>query len=322
MMQTYRHKERSIVKLQCRTSNHQTTLFDLREGVPPKAAPVSQADKDRNRLITQCGSVEEVLELFADCGRDFNTVNLSTAFYRVAKLSALEPQEYRHLIRGDPYVRQLAFALDQFVPQMDTQSLANVAWAHSKLGHGTSQLMTSVVQASLGQLHKFRQQELTNMIWATANNFKSRPTDPRCGLAILEPAAKDLLVRLQSNSFESRNIELVVWSYATCNHCDPELLEALSAVVVANVRNMSVRNFAKICWGFATLKQPAPAMFKAIEGELQRVGTSSMSALDLTQLTWACAQLEVKEPALLDMLGRESTRKIHSFNAQCIANTV
>jgi len=127
--------------------------------------------------------------------------------------------------------------------------------------------------------------------------------------------------RRRVGDFNSQEMAITAWAFATASVAAPRLFEAIAAEASARIRQFTPQQLANTAWAFATASVAAPRVFEAIADEAPR-RIHEFNSQGLANTAWAFATASVAAPRLFEAIADETRRRIREFNAQEMANTI
>lgn len=269
----------------------------------------SALQRETNRQLVEATRVERIVEIVERFAADFNAVNVSTAFHRLAKLwnsPATGPADAYQSQRADHTIRQLGDLALLHLRCIQGQGLGIVVWSLAKINYDASRvrhLLQAFAQEAVHRLNsaahssdtslKLGAQSLSNMLYAYAL-LNHHP-----GTQLLSAIAKG--VQWQLRDFSPQGLSNTVWSLAKLgtelNQDIAQLLEAISGEAVSQLRDVRARakfipqNLSNMLYGFAQLGvQPSPVLLEAVALEARRQ-ILAFGPQELTNILWAMAKL-------------------------------
>jgi len=265
--------------------------------------------RETNRRLVTAENVGRICEIVEHGAAEFNAVNVSTAFHRMAKLWASPvtgPSDAYKGQRADHCIRQLGELALLHLRNIQGQGLGIVVWSLAKInfdGGRMRHLLQAFAQEAVNRLTstaygadaslKLGAQSLSNMLYAYAL-LNHHP-----GTELLSAIASG--VKWQLRDFSPQGLSNTVWSVAKLgaevNQEVTELLEALAQEAVSQLQDERARakfipqNLSNMLYGFAQLGvMPSLEMLEAVGIEAQRQ-LSGFGPQELTNIMWALAKL-------------------------------
>jgi len=316
----------------------------------PKSTGGKRDSRRLNGLLISTTTARELMELHAQCGSDFNHVNLATCWSRLGRVRS--PGERRWLLSDDGarlvalreqtrervctfrarQVANTAHALAKLAlrgaaweslwseidravlacrSEFDPQGLANTAWAFATTGRAAPAPFEAIGEEAARRVCEFKAQELANMAWAFVTAGRAAP-------ALFEAIAQESSRRVRE--FNPQALTNTVWAFATGGHAAPALFEAIAEESAGRVHEFDPQGLANTAWAFATAGRAAPALFEAIaEESAGRV--REFKPQELANMVWAFATAGHAAPALFEAIAGETAGRVRDFNSQALANT-
>mmetsp|Transcript_25319 Transcript_25319/g.81910 ORF Transcript_25319/g.81910 Transcript_25319/m.81910 type:complete len:514 (-) Transcript_25319:1772-3313(-) len=126
--------------------------------------------------------------------------------------------------------------------------------------------------------------------------------------------------RRRVGDFNSQEMAITAWAFATASVAAPRLFEAIAAEASARIRQFTPQQLANTAWAFATASVAAPRLFETIADEAAR-RIDEFKSQGLANTAWAFATASVVAPRLLEAIADEAPRRIHEFNSHGLAKT-
>lgn len=151
--------------------------------------------------------------------REFSTAQVANVSWSLAKLHMVE----------SPLLDAIADRASEHLPDFPSQDLCSLAWAMAKLHHEDVPLMVAVSDHAVTMVCEMSPVDITSVSWALA-----RCEVPCSHLAYAVSEA--LEHRLSTLTF--RQLSMWLWAFAKVYLESPALVEAISALVVSNLRDL------------------------------------------------------------------------------------
>eukprot|EP00930_Biecheleria_cincta_P024400 TRINITY_DN17468_c0_g1_i1.p1 TRINITY_DN17468_c0_g1~~TRINITY_DN17468_c0_g1_i1.p1 ORF type:complete len:593 (+),score=110.24 TRINITY_DN17468_c0_g1_i1:125-1780(+) len=241
------------------------------------------AHKRMNRRIVDAASkgVAPVLDLVWQELPCMNGVNLATALHRIARQctdgelapDATASSDVVHEVISHPAFNALLHAVetqataariqvandpDGAEETMPAQCASILAWSLASLGICHLTLLEALADVAIPGVDQFQPYEVTNMLWAYAKLGASS----RCPDLIAALARR--LRRRSWEEFKAHSLSLAMWSFATANWHDVELLENIGLELSTRMMDLKPESISNICWAFAEKHVAHPALFEAV----------------------------------------------------------
>eukprot|EP00547_Thalassionema_nitzschioides_P015383 CAMPEP_0194236776 /NCGR_PEP_ID=MMETSP0158-20130606/3958_1 /TAXON_ID=33649 /ORGANISM="Thalassionema nitzschioides, Strain L26-B" /LENGTH=450 /DNA_ID=CAMNT_0038970623 /DNA_START=593 /DNA_END=1945 /DNA_ORIENTATION=- len=187
----------------------------------------------------------------------------------------------------------------------------------AKISSRTRRKMDSKIWNMLGDRAKemttFHPIEISNTVWAFA---KIRFQAPE----LFDHLANEAIARV--DSFNSRDISNMLWSYATLGHYpSPKLFDAAAGAIIEKLDEFNSQDISNTLWSYATVGHPSPKLFDAAAGEaINKI--DKFNSQDISTTLWSYATAGVESPELFDAASGKVINDIDTFNAQAISNTL
>ena len=296
-------------------------------GAPPPAsrAPLNSAARGTargpgplqlniqlNQRLVRAMDAKELLLVYAQHGRSFNAVNLSTCWSMLGRVS------YREKDLAQKLMRLRKQTLDTLGARWDARGLANLAHALGNLmlgGDAWRSLWDKIAVQAAKSVLQFNSQGLANTAYAYAKTDRAAP-------ALFDAIAVEVVRRVHAftpHEFTPQGLTTTAYAYAKADHAAPALFDAIAAEVARRVREFNPQDLANTVWAYAKAGHAAPVLFDAIAAEVaQRV--REFNAQDLANTAWAYATAGHAVPELLDAISKEAASRVSEFNPQNLSN--
>eukprot|EP00887_Chlorella_sp_A99_P000497 scaffold17.g497.t1 len=260
----------------------------------------------------------------------FNTVNLVTAFHRLAQLGSRAPPEEQCALRGHPATRRLVAALEQHSAELETRQVASVLFAHASLRLGSERLVARAM-ARLDEPHvQVTPQDAVLLAYAMARmqaphaGFLGRFTGALLeGSAAGQPqaccsapeaaagaAASSLLVRAPRPLLLPRR---------------PQKWDAASAAPPARppspMYGYNGKDLCLLAWSLHEVEALSPPLAAAVADAVLADGLAPLSMQSLCNLLLAVGGAGATHPRLADAVAAEVVRRpARGLNEQDLCN--
>ena len=291
----------------------------------------SGADFSAGRAIqsdlTAASDPRAILEIVANHADDFDAIHAATAMHRLA--THARSQRDRESATRDDRFAILFDAVTRRLRKMNSQGLANVAWACARLEHhpgedvlreiaeGLEAELRGGVAGGGGNRRETRPQAVSNTLWAFGQ-LRYKPDDDT--LSSLCSNAAPLLKK-----FRAQELSNAMLGLAHVEH-DPGAAFFDQAMRAASdeMRSFEGQETSNLLWSCARLGRAPPA--ELIDGLLEQDAASNLggmaSPLNMSQCLWACARLDRPPPAAyLAAAERELPRcaaRLNPENVDCV----
>ena len=291
----------------------------------------SGADFSAGRAIqsdlTAASDPRAILEIVANHADDFDAIHAATAMHRLA--THARSQRDRESATKDKRFAILFDAVTRRLRKMNSQGLANVAWACARLEHHPGEEVLREIAEGLeaelrggvagggGNRRQTRPQAVSNTLWAFGQ-LRYKPDDDT--LSSLCSNAAPLL-----KNFRAQELSNAMLGLAHVEH-DPGAAFFDQAMRAASdeMRSFEGQETSNLLWSCARLGRAPPA--ELIDGLLEQDAASNLggmaSPLNMSQCLWACARLDRPPPAAyLAAAERELPRcasRLNPENVDCV----
>ena len=291
----------------------------------------SGADFSAGRAIqsdlTAASDPRLILELVANHADAFDAIHAATAMHRLA--THARSQRDRESATRDARFAILLDVVTRSLGKMNSQGLANVAWACARLEHHPGEEVLREIAEGLeaelrggvagggGNRRQTRPQAVSNTLWAFGQ-LRYKPDDDT--LSSLCSNAAPLLKK-----FRAQELSNAMLGLAHVEH-DPGAAFFDQAMRAASdeMRSFEGQETSNLLWSCARLGRAPPA--ELIDGLLEQDAASNLggmaSPLNMSQCLWACARLDRPPPAAyLAAAERELPRcasRLNPENVDCV----
>eukprot|EP00897_Mesotaenium_endlicherianum_P004917 jgi/Mesen1/4453/ME000227S03469 len=291
-----------------------------------------EREEEGRRIMQQLVSTHSparILDIVDGSRNVMSDVSLCTAFHRLAKHSRHGDERSREKLRAHPSATWLAQQVESSLPVYSTQALANVAWAHAQLGHGSPTLLHNVAEAAIRRARAFNSLEVASMMQAYAK--------ADCRHVVLLRALVEGRVLGNVDAFNDRQapelfdaisrdmLGRMPESYAKAGHHAPALMDAICAAALASLSSFTPQDVSNLAWALA--KQKSVGNRGLLQQLLQGMAHHSRPRLHtfppqaLSNTAWAYATLGHCHTGLLDAIAHQCLLRLPDFSPQAIANT-
>lgn len=238
-------------------------------------------------------------------------------------IQGLGPQEYSNIVwsfatlkglakwtDAEILFRRTAIRVVQTANELDSQHLANIAWAYAKISHRDDPLFFVLSREAMRGERRINPLNLANLSWAFANaGYHGEMSTRRVGLRdpdFFEWIARKTLDILPQ--FTAQNCSNLLWSYATLRTPSQELFERMSEHVQQwLLQDFDPQHLSNVLWSYAKLQVRDQGLFEAAAGEIARRGLEYISRTpqNISNTIWAYGTVAIKPPSLLAVLEKE-----------------
>jgi hypothetical protein len=268
-----------------------------------------------------------ILEIVANHADDFDAIHAATAMHRLA--THARSQRDRESATRDKRFAILFDAVTRRLRKMNSQGLANVAWACARLEHHPGEEVLREIAEGLeaelrggvagggGNRRQTRPQAVSNTLWAFGQ-LRYKPDDDTLS-SLCSNAAPQL------KKFRAQELSNAMLGLAHVEH-DPGAAFFDQAMRAASdeMRSFEGQETSNLLWSCARLGRAPPA--ELIDGLLEQDAAANLggmaSPLNMSQCLWACARLDRPPPAAyLAAAERELPRcasRLNPENVDCV----
>lgn len=214
-----------------------------------------------------------------------NLVNLSTAFHRLAKLTAGDPATQAAL-RQHSILEGLLFVVRVALERAETngappqcQALSNITWSLATIGFSDLPLLVMTAELATRHVDHFKPFELSSTIWAYAK------------LGGLQPDA--------------------------C-HCAGPLFAASAAHIIPRVKDFTFRCLVMVAHAFALASHHDETLFRVVADHMLP-GLGAAKSQELSDVAWSYSRAGIRHDRLFAEIARRGLEKIVEFRAQDLA---
>lgn len=158
------------------------------------------------------------------------------------------------------------------------RAFPGVCWSHDRLCRAAT-LLAGCLEEGEGGGPPLPHRDVSNAAYA----FARLGVGPRWAMAALERRAVDLPM----GSFNSRDLEQLVWAMGRSGFRAPRLLASLEGRILEVLEHMEPFQVSNILWAYATLQQPAPRLFAKAAATAPATIISRLHVNALAALIWA-----------------------------------
>ena len=291
----------------------------------------SGADFSAGRAIqsdlTAASDPRSILDIVANHADGFDAIHAATAMHRLA--THARSQRDRESATRDARFAILLDVVTRSLGKMNSQGLANVAWACARLEHhpgedvlreiaeGLEAELRGGVAGGGGNRRETRPQAVSNTLWAFGQ-LRYKPE--RDTLSSLCANAAPLLKK-----FRAQELANAMLGLAHVEH-DPgaAFFDAAMRAASDELRSFEGQETSNLLWACARLNRAPPS--ELIDGLLEQDAAANLggmaSPLNMSQCLWACARMDRPPPAAyLAAAEREIPRcatRLNPENVDCV----
>jgi len=211
-------------------------------------------------------------------------------------------------------------AIEQ-IHTFNSQALANIVWACTKVGYNSPELFDAVSREAAQKINRFSSQSLANMVWAYAKMIPIEGHSANLKKQLFDTAAQSAIQRI--DTFKPQELSNMLWSYVKSGHSAPELFDAAALQSARNLKKVkySPQTISNMVWAYAKAGHSAPELFDSIS----QVAIKQMNAFNsqtISNTVWAYTKVGHAAPDLFDEASHYAIKKMDTFTSQNLANTV
>jgi hypothetical protein len=223
---------------------------------------------------------DAILTIVAREGAQMNSVNVATAWHRLAKLSqrgardaATFQEDVARELREDIRMEILERLSEKFAHDFDAMNLTNIAWSCAVLNHHPSGFILARVCANLiaraqeglsrpqypvSESKTFPSaQALSNCLWALVTLKHTQATKFAEVVAKVTPRLTHQFnpeLAGVGGAFVTQTVSNQLWSYATLkHHPGDELMDTFAAMVTQHIHHFKPQELSNVVWAYAAL---------------------------------------------------------------------
>lgn len=200
-----------------------------------------------NRCLMATKSWHGILNIGRDLSHVFDSVNVSSAIHRIAKLIKYS-RTPSHMVLTHPLYPLLINAAIKVVPAFEARQMANILWGLATLRDRSSPLLLHLDRRILElELSSYIQQELSNVMWAYGTmQYQGNPD-------FMQRAAQEML-RRGIGQFMPQAISNACWAFAKLDLIYDDFLEAVGAHAAEQLHTWNSQAIANLVWAYAKME--------------------------------------------------------------------
>lgn len=212
------------------------------------------------------------------------------------------------------------------VPDLHSQGLANLAWAHAQADMHAPELFDALTPVALRRLPEFSIEGLSALAWAYAKLGLPEPALVRAlgrqvvGRLAAREGPHDRPARAERTS--PREITNLAWSLSRLAGPSEELrgaFDALAADALRQLQHFHPRDLSQLVWTYARARHAAPELFERVAA-LALPRLSQFNSQDFANMASAYAIAGVDADWLFRAVALEVEPRLHEFTPQGLAN--
>eukprot|EP00933_Yihiella_yeosuensis_P046599 TRINITY_DN4217_c0_g1_i3.p1 TRINITY_DN4217_c0_g1~~TRINITY_DN4217_c0_g1_i3.p1 ORF type:complete len:438 (+),score=71.24 TRINITY_DN4217_c0_g1_i3:973-2286(+) len=153
---------------------------------------------------------------------------------------------------------------------------------------------------------------------ALANTVWSFATLQYLNDQLMEAISRNAAPKLEQ--FTPQELANTGWAFAFLAYHDKDLLEAIAMVAETKLSRFAPSELSGTAWAIATLQVANLPLMQAISSAAIEA-IAEFSAQSLSNTAWSFATLRLDDRTLLSAISREAQLRIESFHPQALANT-
>lgn len=296
---------------------------------------------------------DAILTIVARAGANMNSVNVATAWHRLAKLhqrgelgkrSFTASNSAARLLQEDVRMEILERLAEKFADEFDAMNLANIAWSCAVMNFNPSGDILSricdnlIAKAEEGAKRREypisegkrfpSPQALNNCLWALVTLKHSQGLRFAKVIAKLSPQLMKHFMpeRVRGGgSFVTQTVSNQLWSYATLRfHPGDELMDSFAALVTNHIRSFKPQELSNILWSYATLSHyPGDDFLRLVRTLLSsRIYTFTLLCLTQKQTISKLKRSSLSVSIPFSQVEVDMSNRIGSFSTQDLANNI
>lgn len=274
--------------------------------------------------LTSTTDPRAILDIVEKHSNDFDAIHAATAMHRLA--THARGQRDRESTVNDKRFTQLMATVEKRLPKMNSQGLANVAWACARLEHYPGdQMLTEIAEGIDNELRggvgagkrETKSQAVSNTVWAFGQLRFSPDGEILHSLCVsVTPLLKN---------FRAQELANTMLGFAHLGFDPgPSFFDQAMRSVNEQLSNFEGQETSNLLWACARLGRSPPA--EVIDGLLEQDASTNLggmsSPLNMSQCLWACAKLDRQPPPVyLAAAEREIPRcaqRLNPENVDCV----
>mmetsp|Transcript_184302 Transcript_184302/g.584468 ORF Transcript_184302/g.584468 Transcript_184302/m.584468 type:complete len:1189 (+) Transcript_184302:96-3662(+) len=295
-----------------------------RAGMKKKEKP-SAHNKVINRQVTmiaELGDMAQLLDIIQVYMPDMNGLNLTTAFHRIAKLSANDSDQKVTQLKNHGTFKALYREVWNHVSHHSLSDGDTAKGGGKKSAAQEGSEEQGLDPATILKLKSERPEGwempvpcMSIVTWSCAT---MRIRDQRLFDAIAE------IVSARLDALKSFELSNLLWAYAKVALVPPNLFESARQRIATRAPNeFKGQCLSTIAWAFATAERRDPVVFEILAAELKATA-SELKTQEISNTLWAFAKSRAVDSELFEMLGNVAVEepRIWMFKSQELSNTV
>eukprot|EP00928_Gymnodinium_smaydae_P026138 TRINITY_DN20611_c0_g1_i1.p1 TRINITY_DN20611_c0_g1~~TRINITY_DN20611_c0_g1_i1.p1 ORF type:complete len:958 (-),score=120.14 TRINITY_DN20611_c0_g1_i1:11-2884(-) len=278
-----------------------------------------EAEKTRglNKLILRNGADHAaLLQIVDERGDELHVLNVCTLLHRLARCLSRHPaslSQRAQAVQQSASWRKLTELLRKHADVCNNMELTNCLWAIATLEmRDEEETVVPLLEQAIVHLDSFDSRNLSLTAWALS---KMGCTDRQ--YAWCRYFAEATLRRL--HEFETRDMTMMVWAFATVHWKDEEFLERFCNEIPKRIESYGTQDLGNTLWALATLSYRHEGALAALCQQcFPQAEFFDQQALSISM--WSLATLGYKNMNLMHHLTQHATERISTFRSQGMSN--
>ena len=225
-------------------------------------------------------------------------------------------------------------------PSLDSQNMANIAWALGSLEHyslAADHLLDVVSVEATRRRHEFTPQGIANLCWGFArlgahtSRISSVISDSSANSAVSPVNLRSLFDSLAPRivmlgpQLGAQDVAMVSWAVGRLGFFHQELLDCLAVRAETALGDFTPQGLSNTVWAFASLNRYPVSLLDAIATRVVTgaLPLSGFTGQGVANLAWAYAKLDYVKPAgFMEVIAAEAAPRLEEFSAQSICSLV
>ena len=214
---------------------------------------------------------------------------------------------------------------NRLLVEFDARCISNLAYAYALLGYDPNledgnTLLSNIADASIGCIHKFEPQGISNIVWAFATL--------KLHTSRLFQSIDDALDEMTDlNGFEPQDFSNILWAYAKVDMSYSKLFDKVGGTIVNldNLNSFKPQELSNIVWAYAKISASHPGLFdKVADTIVYKDNLDSFKPQTLSNIVWAYATCNIQNADLFDKVADAvvDMKSLDSFKPQALSNIV
>jgi hypothetical protein len=256
-----------------------------------------------NRGLLKAKDIQDLAELCDKRGHEFNSVNVNTAFSKLAKFAKNTPEQGT----VDHLMRLLSKQTLSIMRTLKPRELSGLMHAHAKIHMLPAQeILDSMDKCALTQLDEFVPQDVATMMWSYAS-LRTQPSEQ-----LTQALMTQSLQTMQD--FTAVNITNLLWAFAKLNiRPRKELMSDIVSQARTKLLDFTGTEMSTLLWACHKLRLDISPITWGV-GEVMRrhAKTFEPSHIAISMFSIARMGHKISDQAMSAML-TEATKKMKLF---------